>query len=84
MSVAWIRTVDDAEATGPVKTYYDAFLTQRGWVPNIVKVFSLRPDGLRAFLGMENAVMHSQAPGLTRLQREMIALVVSVVNQCHF
>jgi alkylhydroperoxidase family enzyme len=53
-------------------------------VPNIVKVFSIRPDGLRAFMGMENAVMHSQAPGLTRVQREMIALVVSVVNSCHF
>jgi hypothetical protein len=49
MDVAWIRTVGETEATGHVKTYYDAFVQQRGWVPNIVKAFSIRPDALQAF-----------------------------------
>jgi uncharacterized peroxidase-related enzyme len=84
MSVAWIRTVEAGEADGVVQTYYDAFTKQRGWVPNIVKAFGIRPDGLRAFMGLENAVMHSRAPGLTRSQREMIATVVSVANRCEF
>ncbi len=84
MGVAWIRTVEESEATGQVKAYYDAFLAQRGWVPNVVKALSLRPDGLRALMQMDNAIMYSQTSGLTRAQREMIATVVSVINRCHF
>jgi uncharacterized peroxidase-related enzyme len=84
MSVAWIGTVDESAATDHVKAVYDALIKQRGWVPNIVKVHSLRPDGLRAAMQMMNATMYSQTSGLTRAQREMIATVVSVVNRCHY
>ena len=84
MAVAWIRTVDESEATDLVKAMYDALIKQRGWVPNIVKVHSIRPDGLRAAMQMMNATMYSQTSGLTRPQREMIATVVSVANRCHY
>ena len=84
MDAAWIRTVSESEATGPVKAMYDALIAQRGWVPNIVKVHSIRPDGLRAAMQMMNATMYSTTSGLTRAQREMIATVVSVANRCHY
>ncbi len=84
MAVAWIRTVGEAEATDHVKAMYEALIKQRGWVPNIVKVHSIRPDGLRAAMQMMNATMYSQTSGLTRAQREMIATVVSVANRCHY
>ncbi len=84
MAVAWIRTVDEAEAADHVKAMYEALIKQRGWVPNIVKVHSIRPDGLRAAMQMMNATMYSQTSGLTRAQREMIATVVSVANRCHY
>ena len=84
MAVAWIRTVDESEATDHVKSMYDALIKARGWVPNIVKVHSIRPDGLRAAMQMMNATMYSQTSGLTRAQREMIATVVSVANRCHY
>ena len=84
MDAAWIRTVDESQATDHVKAMYDALIKQRGWVPNIVKVHSIRPDGLRAAMQMMNATMYSQTSGLTRAQREMIAIVVSVANRCHY
>ena len=84
MAVAWIRTVDESEATDLVKAMYDALIKQRGWVPNIVKVHTIRPDGMRAAMQMMNATMYSQTSGLTRAQREMIATVVSVANRCHY
>ena len=84
MAVAWIRTVHESEASDHVKAMYDALTKQRGWVPNIVKVHSIRTDGLRAAMQMMNATMYSQTSGLTRAQREMIATVVSVVNRCHY
>ena len=84
MAVAWIRTVDESEATDHVKTMYEGLIKQRGWVPNIVKVHTIRPDGMRAAMQMMNATMYSQTSGLTRAQREMIATVVSVTNRCHY
>jgi len=38
MEQAWIRMVDEAEATDFVKSAYDGFIKQRGWVPHIMKV----------------------------------------------
>jgi alkylhydroperoxidase family enzyme len=76
--VAWIRTVDEGEATDFVKAAYDGFLAQRGWVPNI------RPNSMRAAMQMMNATMYSQTSELTRAQREMIATVVSVTNRCRY
>ena len=84
MAVAWIRTVDEAESTDFVKAAYEGFLKQRGWVPNTMKVHSIRPDGMRAAMQMMNATMYSPSSGLTRAQREMIATAVSVANRCHY
>jgi uncharacterized peroxidase-related enzyme len=53
-----------------------------GHVPNVVKVFSLRPTKLRTFITKYNEMMLSDDTDLTRLEREMIAVVVSCVNRC--
>ncbi len=84
MADAWIRMVDEAEATDFVKSAYDGFIRQRGWVPHIMKVHSLRPNLMRAIIQVVNAVMYDMSSGLTRAQREMIATVVSVTNRCHY
>jgi len=48
-----------------------------------LKIHSLAPETLSAHLGLYLAVMH--APGdLSRARREMIAVVVSSVNGCHY
>jgi uncharacterized peroxidase-related enzyme len=81
--VAWIRTTSEAEATGYVKAVYDANVKARGWVSNIMKSFSLRPDTLRAFQNLFATLMFGPSE-LTRAQREMIATTVSVANRCHY
>jgi uncharacterized peroxidase-related enzyme len=84
MAHAWIRMVDEAEAADFVKSAYEGFIRQRGWVPHIMKVHSLRPNLMRAIMQVVNAVMYDMTSGLTRAQREMIATVVSVTNRCHY
>ena len=81
--VAFIRTVAPEEATGYVKAVYDANVKARGWVSNIMKSFSLRPDVLRAFQNLFATLMFGPSE-LTRAQREMIATTVSVANRCHY
>ena len=82
--MAWVKTVDAADATGIVKAEYDAALARAGELYNIVKLFSVRPKSMRAFVELYKVVMHDEDSPLTRMQREMIATVVSKVNECHY
>lgn len=82
--MAWIQTVDEADATGIVKEEYDAAIARAGELYNIVRLFSARPKSMRAFVELYKAVMHDEDCPLTRTQREMIATVVSKVNECHY
>ena len=82
--MAWIQTVDEADATGIVKEEYDAALERAGQLFNIVKLFSVRPKSMRAFVELYKVVMHDEDCPLNRMQREMIATVVSKVNECHY
>ncbi len=81
--MAWIRTVAPDEATGFVKETYEALQKQRGFVPEILKVFSIKPESFRASHNLFKTIMFGPS-GLSRAEREMIATVVSVVNRCHY
>ena len=82
--MAWIQTVDEAEAVGIVKEEYEAAIGRAGRLYNIVKLFSISPKSMRAFVELYKVVMHDPESPLSRAQREMIATVVSKVNQCHY
>ena len=82
--MAWIRTVNEAEATGIVKEEYDAALARAGQVYNIVKLLSVRPKSMRPFIELYIVIMFDEDSPLSRMQREMIATVVSKVNECHY
>ena len=82
--MAWIQTVDEVDATGIVKAEYDAALERAGQLYNIVRLFSVRPKSMRAFVELYKVVMHDEDCPLSRMQREMIATVVSKVNECHY
>ena len=82
--MAWIKTVDETDATGIVKEEYEAAISRAGEVYNIVRLFSVRPKSMRAFIELYLLVMFDEDSPLTRMQREMIATVVSKVNECHY
>ena len=82
--MAWIHTVDEAEATGIVKEEYEAAIARAGQVYNIVKLLSVRPKSMRPFIELYIAIMFDEDSPLSRMQREMIATVVSKVNECHY
>jgi uncharacterized peroxidase-related enzyme len=54
-----------------------------GFVPNVYATYSLRPQRLRNFMAMYNEVMLSES-GLSKLEREMVAVVVSSANRCYY
>ena len=81
--IAWIETIQTEEAAGYVRSLYEGFQKQRGWIPNIVKSTTIRPDVTRGWVPFFNTLMYGPS-GLTRSQKEMIAVVVSAGNQCHY
>lgn len=81
--MAWIRTVDEAHATGVVGKYYEGNKRSWGGVDNIIKAHSLNPPALRALMNFYNGVMHGDG-FLSLAQREMIAVTVSAHNDCHY
>jgi len=82
--MAWIRTVDPAEASGLLKTPYHEAVARAGKVFNIVRLQSLRPRVLRSSIQLNVELMRSSESALSRSQREMIATVVSRENGCHY
>lgn len=81
--MAWIKTISEDDATGRLKQQYLTAIKRAGKVYNIVKVSSLKPDILRSFVQFYLHAMHGPS-GLSRAQREMIAVTVSVLNKCHY
>lgn len=81
--MAYIRPVPPEEATGSLKRQYDAAVQRAGKVFNIVRMFSLRPGVLRSAMALYRDTMFAES-ALTRAEREMIAVLTSQVNHCHY
>jgi alkylhydroperoxidase family enzyme len=79
----WIRQVPISEATGFLKRQFDAATERAGRVWNIVQVMSLSPRTLQESMAFYGAVMHGRSP-LSRVQRELLATVVSAELGCHY
>ena len=81
--MAWIRTVPPEEADGPLAEQYAAAVARAGRVYQIVQSMSLAPGILDASMKHFGQIAHARE-GLTRSNRELVAVVVSVVNECHY
>jgi uncharacterized peroxidase-related enzyme len=81
--VPFLRLIDVEAATGLVREEYDAAVARAGKVFNIVKAMSLRPGVLRASMQLYREIMFGDS-GLSRAERELLAVVVSRANDCHY
>jgi alkylhydroperoxidase family enzyme len=80
----WIRWKLNEEATGLLKREYAAAIKRAGKVWNIVRIMSLRPAALQASMRLYGSIVHQSSQMLGRPEREMIAVVVSQANCCHY
>ncbi len=80
---AWLRVPAEDEVPGEVKELWAGPLERLGFVPNVLRVFALRPEHLLRWWAYYDELMRGDS-GLTKAQREMIAVVVSVTNRCHY
>ena len=81
--MTWIKTVNEAEAEGSLKEHYEKHMTPHGIVDNVLKIHSLNPPSLDGHYQFYRTLMYGKSD-LSRARREMIATVVSVINNCHY
>ena len=77
----YIKQITIDQATGLVKKELEKAVARAGRVWNIVQIMSLNGRVMKSSMEMYGATMFAESP-LTRQQREMLAVVVSKVNQC--
>lgn len=66
-----------------LERYFAKAKEKLGLVPNVLKAYSFNPDRLRNFISFYNELMLADC-GLSKLEREMIAVVVSSINRCFY
>ena len=69
--------------TGRLGTLYGRHRRPDGLVDNILRVSSLNPETLEHHVSLYGHLMRG-ASGLSLAERELIAVAVSVVNDCHY
>jgi uncharacterized peroxidase-related enzyme len=79
----WLRVPREDEASPAVAKLFEKASERLGFVPNVLRVYALRPRHLELWDAFYNDLMRGES-GLTNPQREMIAVVVSTVNRCHY
>ncbi len=81
--MAYIRVIGPDEADGFLKQQYDAAIKRSGSVSNVVSVQGHNSKVLESSIKFYREVMFGESP-LSRAQREMMAVVVSKTNKCHY
>jgi uncharacterized peroxidase-related enzyme len=81
--IGWLRVPPEEDAPPGVKALNDKAIEKLGFVPNVLRIYALRPRHLELWNAFYDDLMRGDST-LTREQREMIAVVVSTVNRCHY
>lgn len=66
-----------------IKAYFAKCDEKLGMVPHVLQAYTRRPSKFRTFTRFYNELMLGES-GLSKLEREMVAVVVSSANRCYY
>lgn len=78
-----IKIIEPQEAEGRLRDIYLDLEKQRGQIAEVHKIQSLRPESIVKHMDLYMEIMFGRSE-LSRAQREMMAVIVSVTNQCDY
>ena len=82
--MAWIKVINEGETENDrLRTFYKKYGDPFEGIDNILKIHSLNPDSMWKHYDYYKLLMTGRS-GLSRMQREMTAIVVSVANGCGY
>ena len=82
-NLTWLRVPSEDELPDDVLELWRPSQEKLGFVPNVLRLYALRPSHLLAWNAHYEEAMKGDS-GLTKAEREMIAVVVSVANRCRY
>ena len=81
--MAFVPYIDEQDASPRLRELFDRYRDPKGHVDNILRIHGHNPPSLEAHFQLYKTLMHGRSD-LTKVQREMIAVVVSQINDCHY
>jgi len=81
-----VMALDPADETTlpeDLQPYFQKCRDKLGFVPNVLHAWLLRPEKLRNFIRLYDELMLAPS-GISKLEREMIAVAVSSWNRCYY
>jgi uncharacterized peroxidase-related enzyme len=78
-----LRAARRSQLDPDLQKYFSVCDEKIGFLPNVLAAYSFDQAKLRAFSGLYNDLMLADSP-LSKLEREMIAVVVSSANRCYY
>ena len=81
--MSYIKQIEPEDSSGKLAKLYTEIAGARGRIANIYKLHSLDADFMRVHRDMYSQTMF-KAGGLSRMEREAMAVAVSVSNECHY
>ena len=82
--MTWIKTIEYREASGKLKKLYDRIVGPKGYLDNILKIHSLRPNTLEGHMSIYKNVLHHSNNTLPKWLLEALGVYVSHLNQCDY
>ena len=78
-----LKIPQETPISDQTQAYFDLCKEKLGILPNVIAAYAFNETKLRAFTEMYNDLMLGESK-LSKLEREMIAVVVSSVNKCYY
>jgi len=82
--MAWIKTIDFADATGKLKDLYKRVTGPNNNVDNIMMMHSLRPHTMEGHMAIYKYVLHHRNNTIPKWFLETIGTYVSYLNKCDY
>src|SRR5271167_1585715 len=73
----------EGELPDDIREIYEQSRAKLGFVPNVFRAYSRRPEHFRAFMHYHDVLMRGPS-GLSRAEREAIVVAVSSENLCQY
>lgn len=80
---AHIQIIPPSEASPELQSHYQAVQNPDGGIDNIMAIHSLNPSGMSHHDRLYKHIMRDPSP-LSRVEREVVAVAVSVTNHCTY
>ena len=81
--MAFIKLFDFQNSTGLLRKEYEKGLRRAGRIWNVLTIQSQTPEILRDSMRLYNSTMFGNVD-ISRFDRELLAVVTSVANECEY